>query len=33
MRTHRRAEAVPSATDPVADRTAEHVGRVAGVEA
>src|SRR5580704_8020083 len=33
MRTHRRAEAAPSATDPAADRTAEHVGRVAGVEA
>src|SRR5579863_2528368 len=33
MRTHRRADAAPSATDPVADRTAEHVGRVAGVEA
>jgi len=33
MRTHRRAEAAPTATDPVADRTAEHVGRVAGVEA
>ena len=33
MRTHRRANAVPTATDPVADRTAEHVGRVAGVEA
>jgi biopolymer transport protein ExbB/TolQ len=33
MRTQRRADAAPTATDPVADRTAEHGGRVAGVEA
>ena len=33
MRGHRRAEAAPSVADPVADRTAEHLGRAAGVEA
>src|SRR5450631_3571194 len=33
MRTQRRAQAAPTATDPIADRTGEHVGRVAGVEA
>ena len=33
MRTHRRADAAATATDPVADRTGEHVARVAGVEA
>src|SRR5450432_4236933 len=30
MRGHRRAEAAPSVADPVADRTAEHLGRAAG---